>query len=68
MWKEASGRWYADCADPEDGVLVEMHKYVGALRIENRQLRALVDRAREEYLAEHADGVTDCVTPYDIYI
>lgn len=34
---------------------------------EIEKLRALVKLARDAYLAEHSDGETDCVTPYDYY-
>ena len=55
------------CPLLEDEVLVEMHKYLGAILIENEELRKLVDLARDEYLEENSDGETDCVTPYDYY-
>lgn len=38
-----------------------------ALEQENRDLRALVDQAREAYIEDNWDGETDCVTPYDVY-
>ena len=37
------------------------------LEQENRELRALVDRARATWIEDNWDGETDCVTPYDVY-
>ena len=65
---DANKNLASSCQLLDDEVLVEMHKYVGALLIENEMLRKLVSRARDEYIEQNSDGETDCVTPYDIYI
>lgn len=67
MCANANKSLHSDCPLLEDETIVEMHKYVGALRIENDKLRELINLARNEYIAENSDGETDCVTPYDYY-
>lgn len=48
-------------------MLATLRELVLKLSGENKELRSLVNLARDEYLAENSDGVTDCVTPYDYY-
>jgi len=44
-----------------------LEKQNTALAAQNAKLLELVESARSDYISEHDDGVTDCVTPYDLY-
>jgi hypothetical protein len=47
--------------------LVQATQERDALAAQVKRLAVTVDKARDLYIEEHADGETDCVTPFDWY-